>query len=279
MRLTKPMMHGPAVRRLQEMLDGLGYNCGLPDGIFGHDTHLAVVEFQGDHEGLGADGIAGQQTMKTILSILNTGHVKQASSNNITFDRRGMHPPPRFFSRKRKWTEIEGVTLHQTGCDMPQAPYGWDRLNAHFGITREGLLIQVNDCTDMIYHAQGLSPSTIGIEIEGNYRGLANKPNTLWRGGGPACHLNDDMLMALDVLYGMLVGLFAENQMPWKRIYAHRQAKNTRIADPGQEIWQVVAIPWQNKSGATDGGSKFKRRTGKPIPREWAEHYHTRYWS
>lgn len=52
---------GDAVRKLQELLNALGYDCGSVDGIFGSKTYAAVLAFQ-KANGLAADGIVGSLT-------------------------------------------------------------------------------------------------------------------------------------------------------------------------------------------------------------------------
>ena len=52
---------GDAVRKLQELLNALGYDCGSVDGIFGSKTKTAVLAFQ-NANGLGTDGIVGPLT-------------------------------------------------------------------------------------------------------------------------------------------------------------------------------------------------------------------------
>ena len=52
---------GDAVRKLQELLNALGYDCGSVDGIFGSKTKTAVLAFQ-KANGLGTDGIVGPLT-------------------------------------------------------------------------------------------------------------------------------------------------------------------------------------------------------------------------
>lgn len=52
---------GDAVRKLQELLNALGYDCGSVDGIFGSKTYAAVLAFQ-KANGLAADGIVGPLT-------------------------------------------------------------------------------------------------------------------------------------------------------------------------------------------------------------------------
>lgn len=62
---TQPMLRtgsrGDAVRKLQELLNALGYDCGSVDGIFGSKTYAAVLAFQ-KANGLAADGIVGSLT-------------------------------------------------------------------------------------------------------------------------------------------------------------------------------------------------------------------------
>ena len=59
---------GEDVRKMQEILMGLGYNVGSTgaDGIFGKNTKAAVVEFQ-KKNGLTADGICGPRTWGKLL--------------------------------------------------------------------------------------------------------------------------------------------------------------------------------------------------------------------
>jgi hypothetical protein len=82
---------------------------------------------------------------------------------------------------------------------------------------------------------------------------------------------------ALDQLFELLLWLFGMNGQRFTSIYAHRQAYRSRPADPGEEIWRSVAIPWMdrlNKIGPfnedRDGGDTFCLGDGRRIPQEWA---------
>lgn len=267
LQLQVPMMHGPAVKRLQEMLEecGIVIHGGI-DGIYGVITSRAVKKFQAAN-GLLVDGICGPKTWRSLLRALD------AFMNPVLatlVDIRGEHEKPRGFARQRNWSEINGVCFHQTGCNMPQSPARWGRLNAHIGVTQEGVAILVNDPTDMIWHAQGFSKNMIGIEIEGNYCGLSADLRTLWKGGGGPHHLNSKMIMALETVFEYLQREFFRNGAEWKHIVAHRQSSTSRPFDPGQEIWQDVATIWAERLGVYAGIKEgYKLSKGLSIPDWW----------
>ncbi len=266
LRLTKPRMHGPCVVRLQEIGNYLGVDYGNIDGIFGPRTQQVVKDLQ-MMLGMRPNGICDEITWAAVVKLADS-KIRFDCSRDIV-DRIGQHPNPRLYAHERTWKEIDGVTLHQTGCKMPCCSQSWDHLNAHIGITCEGKVILVNDPTAMIWHAQGLSRSTIGIEIAGNFEGIEGNKKTLWKGGGGPHKLTEEMLKGLETLFNWLALQFAANHRPFAHVYAHRQSAQSRIGDPGSEIWQKAAVPWMMRLNADSGGAGFFTGQGRPIPREW----------
>lgn len=61
---------GDAVKALQILLIGYGYNCGPwgADGDFGVNTQKAVIDYQCDHS-LAGDGIVGKNTWSKLLGV------------------------------------------------------------------------------------------------------------------------------------------------------------------------------------------------------------------
>lgn len=53
------------IKKAQEKLNELGYDCGTPDGKIGKNTTAAIKKFQED-KGLTADGILGTKTKKEL---------------------------------------------------------------------------------------------------------------------------------------------------------------------------------------------------------------------
>lgn len=275
LRLTKPYMHGPAVRRLQEFGDLLGFDYGNNDGIFGPSTEQIVIDLQ-RMLGLNSDGICGPKTWAAILNKIDDNPMNELDG---IFDRRGLHIPPRLYARLRTWDCINGITFHQTGCQMPLSPKGWDKLNAHIGITADGKVIIANDPTDMIWHAQSLSHKTIGIEVAGNFAGISGVESTVWKGGGGPNRLNWKMMEALDVAFDWIVDQFKENGSEVKHIFAHRQSAKSRLGDPGSEIWKTVAIPWMERLGIPiDNTIAECFGEGRRIPHEWNQQSEYKYY-
>lgn len=78
--MLKKGSRGAEVKKLQEQLNKLGYNCGKVDGIFGSRTESAVKAFQRAN-GLVVDGIVGPKTQNKLNEKLKpksqSGNVKQ----------------------------------------------------------------------------------------------------------------------------------------------------------------------------------------------------------
>lgn len=72
--LRRPMLRGEDVVELQSRLNGLGFDAGKPDGIFGGDTERAVREFQ-QNRGLPEDGVAGPEVV-TEIRLVTRGPIR-----------------------------------------------------------------------------------------------------------------------------------------------------------------------------------------------------------
>ena len=68
--LSRGLRNNASVKRLQENLNKLNFNCGTPDGTFGAGTETAVIAFQKKY-GLTTDGIAGNDTLNKIKEVLS----------------------------------------------------------------------------------------------------------------------------------------------------------------------------------------------------------------
>lgn len=272
LKLTNPMMHGPAVVRLQEFGDQLGFDYGPNDGVFGPTTERVVKDLQA-HLKLPVTGICDQQTWNAIIAHLDQGPIFQDQ-----FIINTNHDHPKLYNKPRTWNSIVGVTLHQTGCRMPRDPMKWKNLNAHIGLTEDGVVVLCNPFTDFIWHAQGLSQRTVGIEISGNFYGVEGNESTLWKGGGPAAVLNDKQLKGADFMFDYISNEFSKHNINWQAVRAHRQSSKTRHGDPGSAIWQKIAIPWMKKLDIQETEGEWCLEGGREIPKDWSSKCSASYW-
>lgn len=268
------LMNGPHVRHLQGALVSHGHAVGKwgADGWFGSDTVAAVKEFQTRH-GLIADGIVGPATWGALDALDSDGsRVRRSALPFGVSDRRGAHVPPALYSAfrsPRPWSRIEGVTLHQTGCLLSDRPTRWDSVSAHIGVTRGGMIVVMNELVDFIWHGQGLSHSTIGIEICGNFHGLVGQGHTVWKGGGGPHELTAAQVSALNGrLFPWLREQFEDAGAEWKVVRAHRQSYSGRRSDPGEEIWSKIGLNWIRRLGIPQD-PEWTSGSGRPIPQEW----------
>ena len=85
MRTMKKGSTGEDVRELQEMLDGIGYACGTPDGVFGNLTAYAVKSFQRDNN-LTVDGVVGPATWAALEKATEPEDPEPAADDHPTTD-------------------------------------------------------------------------------------------------------------------------------------------------------------------------------------------------
>lgn len=68
--LSRGLRNNTSVKKLQENLNKLNYNCGTPDGTFGVGTENALRNFQKANK-LAVDGLAGSATLNAIQKAVN----------------------------------------------------------------------------------------------------------------------------------------------------------------------------------------------------------------
>jgi len=83
--ILKKGSSGPEVLELQEMLDGIGYACGTPDGVFGNLTAYAVKSFQRDNN-LTVDGVVGPATWAALEKATEPEDPEPAADDHPTTD-------------------------------------------------------------------------------------------------------------------------------------------------------------------------------------------------
>ncbi len=183
----------------------------------------------------------------------------------------------------RPWSEVTGITYHQTACDMGEREARYYTIGAHFAVLRNGKVLWMCDLNRVVYHGNGWNARCVGIEVNGLYSGLEDDPTTakdesvLTTWDDPTTKIREmpmvvtaESLVALRNLTRWLKWYAAQNGANVKFLVAHRQSSLDRQNDPGETIWQQAAVPLHTELGMSDGGVGFKIG-GYAIPAQWDE--------
>jgi hypothetical protein len=272
---------GPEVTGLQKALVFLGYK--LPrwgaDGKLGNETLDAVSRFLLDHAKDYKDAdrnTVSDYELNLIAQVCAAvNQQKPQALPGIEFHDMRKAATRDGVGGRRQWTQITGITLHQTACDFGhEKPDRWDTLHAHVGASREGKVFWVHDFEFVVYHGNELNGFTVGLECEGNYPGVVGDHSSVWQpGGGSMMSATPELVNAAQEAIEWICATVAAHGGKVTNLYAHRQTAGSRRADPGEELWKQVALPVLSRLSLTDGGSTFKIDNGRPIPQAWNPAY------
>lgn len=293
---------GKQVAKAQQTLLDLGFDLGPwgADGILGDATWDAMRDFA-----LSRDLEWTPKISKETLESLENAdthpppdapRVEDYLANTKVLDVRGHLHEPQEKARvrvgrtvMRSPSTITGITLHQTAVEyhitqnmLRRADGDFDLAHAlrvqraacHLMALQEGFVVWTRPLRSYVHHGNALNRTTIGIEVEGNYAGLAGKPETAWSGNAYSGPVTEKTVAAARKALLVAVTEGRRAGMPIEYLYAHRQSSGTRRADPGEELWRAVAVEYgKNELGLTlDPKRTFESSStgkGRPLPQEW----------
>lgn len=180
----------------------------------------------------------------------------------------------------RDISQLAGLTLHQTACRLSLSAL--PKVPADYVVKLDGSIYCLRPMEEWCWHAQGLSKTTLGVEIECRVPGLIGDASTFWRStkeialGKKMIDVQikptEEQLNSARKLCGFLLSNIAERQgLPIEgrlAIYAHRQAHSSRRSDPGQQLWAEIAERVSDV-GRTRCVDTFVYKTGKALPDQW----------
>jgi hypothetical protein len=268
---------GPKVVELQRALLRKGY--GLPrygaDGWLGDETLQAAFEYALDN-GYGGEtfeaDIPAEVTDVLITFVervedVPIGMVDVRKEASALRKAAGLAP-----RRKRRWSDITGITLHQTATVLGERPRL--KLGIHYVITRSGTIHYINDHACKVPQAQHLfNRHDVGIELDGYYSGIGSDLRYFWKPKSkpdrrPMAPTEELIQSARDTIR-FICNDIADHGGKIEFIHAHRQTSRSRTSDPGELLWKAVGIWAQQTLGLSDGGVGYSILTGNPIPEQW----------
>jgi hypothetical protein len=189
-------------------------------------------------------------------------------------------------TKLRAVRSVDSVCLHQTATPFSVADYqvkaaGGDRnlalarralkVACHAMAFRAGFYAMTNDLREYIHHAGALNSKSLGLEIEGLYAGIEGNLSTVWGGRDPQI-LTGETIAAARAALTALVEEGRALGMPIRYIYAHRQSSAARLSDPGEDIWQEVALAHGVANLGLEEAPSAVFGDGNTIPVEWSPH-------
>jgi N-acetyl-anhydromuramyl-L-alanine amidase AmpD len=262
---------GPEVTRLQEKLIRLGYP--LPrwgaDGSFGDETLRAFLGWAAD-QGTPVHDEDFDGDFENWLTQWANALSKEPDPALPSFitDVTELHPIRNAYKTPRKLSDISAIVLHQTACHLGTRVKRWHSLPAHIGIPKDGRVILVNKLSTVCWHANYFNRFSVGIEIDGNFRGVEDDPKTLWKPGGRRSELTREQVEGAQDAIAWICNEVENHGGEVTTILAHRQTSKNRRADPGSDIWKRISLWAQNILRLTNDPT-YTKGSGLPIPKQW----------
>ncbi len=133
-----------------------------------------------------------------------------------------------------------------------------------------------NDINRRVPHGHGWNSRSVGLEVEGHFAGVVGRASTHWTPEGakgsrlvPQEPTPSQVSGALAAI-AWAVAEVARNGGKVKYVGAHRQSYGRKTSDPGQLVWERIALPAMQAHGlATAPTLPHPKYPGRPIPKEW----------
>ena len=281
------------VERLQLALMAMGY--ALPrfgaDGFWGGETEAALSRYAHDHSFEAPD--EADEWSDLCADVLSVYRRVEALGPMPAVDCRP-YAHAEDVAGRRRWADIDSLLFHQMatvfgGDKRKRIP----RVAINGAVTVDGDALRIHDPLTWVWHAQGYSQRSIGIEVEGWYAGVEGDDSTFWRPksrpGRQPMSLPDGVVCAALSLSRYYIRLVAAHGGEVRHILTHRQAYPTKPSDPGEAIYRAVCAPLMQEFGL-DGADQYRAayryrkgakwvnvKPGRPVPSEWLEGQPTSY--
>jgi len=170
--------------------------------------------------------------------------------------------------------KITGITVHQTACvfgpagDLVKRHRRALDVPSHALAFRDGVVGVAYPALWYMYHGNGLSAFSLGLEIEGHYPEFLDLHSV----SGVGKDVLD--ILTVETARAGIKYLYDEGKRlgcPLEFVWAHRQSNGEKPADPGAGIWQAVVLDY---AVAVLGLKAQETKTwgdGKAIPASWGK--------
>lgn len=274
---------GPRVKALQLALQRAGFP--LPrfgaDGDLGFETLDAAEAFAADDTTDNTPGDTIPLDLEARILAAPAATYANATGGSLVKLAPGFIDARRYYTgvsypTRNPWKSIDTICLHQMAVDGRSDWTRWRKLAIHVVVPREGVSALTNSPDRRVPHGHGWNSRSVGFEVEGHFAGVVGKASTHWTPEGakgsrliPQEPTETQIAGALAAI-AWCVNEVAKNGGQVKYVGAHRQSYGRKTSDPGQLIWQRIALPAMNQHGLTTAPTlSHPKYPGRPIPKEW----------
>ena len=276
---------GSRVKALQQALQALGFAEIKADGALGPKTLTAVEAF--------ADGLEGDDEIDStpndtvpldleaqilaakpaVVAVPKNTDVVELGPSFIDARR---HYAGTSYPTRNPWAKIDTICLHQMAVDAGSDWSRWKRLAIHVVVPRKGVTALTNSIDRKVPHGHGWNSRSVGFEVEGHFAGVRGKDSTHWTPEGAKGsrlipqEITESQVAGALAAIDWCVAEVAKNGGQIKFVGSHRPAYGRKSSDPGQAIWEKIALVAMKKHGLTTAPTlSHHKYPGKPIPAEW----------
>jgi hypothetical protein len=283
---------GKAVKKVQRKLIDKGYVLPRfgPDGDLGSETWITLHNYAVQHsipwDDDAFESEQGPVPAAVIEHVLRDEPVRARRTDSDKKDKHfyditGDHALIKGRSGPRNPATIDTIVLHQTavtfgttkgqrkrfGSEEAARRARFHNVACHVAALTSGEVLYVNRLPAYVYHANVANRFSIGIEVEGLYAGVSGRDNTVWGKNKPT-KLTDTTIDA-----GRRAVRFAYDEgirlgMPLQWIMPHRCYSNSRMSDPGEQLWREIAL-WAMADLGLKARYDVALNGGRHIPYEW----------
>lgn len=276
---------GIRVKTLQHALQALGFAEIKVDGILGPRTLAAAEAF--------ADGLEGDDEIDStpndtvppeleaqilsakppVVAVPKNTDIVELAPGFIDARR---HYAGTSYPTRNPWDKIDTICLHQMAVDAKSDWSRWKRLAIHVVVPRKGVTALTNSINRKVPHGHGWNGRSVGFEVEGHFAGVRGKNSTHWTPEGATGsrlipqELTESQVAGALAAIDWCIAEVTKNGGSIKYVGAHRQSYGRKSSDPGQAIWEGIALPAMKKHGLTIAPTlSHHKYPGLPIPEAW----------
>jgi hypothetical protein len=224
------------------------------------------------------DAAIATRDTPTARGTVLTVHDIRAIANPWRIDKHGKRWSVK--AKRRRLRDLDRVVYHQTAAVCGERPARYATLGAHYGIPASGSLIQVYDEEWWIWHAQGLSGTSIGVELDGRFYGIDGELWTIWDDPSTRVREQPTELTDAQVITALAIGRAARQRIldaggTFRGFFTHRQSSSSRRNDPGAEPYRRIVRVLNDEFGYDT--TAYVTGDGRAVCREWDERSGVKY--